>query len=165
MTEEEKKDAATAEKEPHFQLVKSFLKDASLEMPNAPEILFRETEEQPGINYQFEVGTRALPQMQSLYEVVLRVTATVGYKENVLFLVEGKQSGIFEVENIPEETLPRLLNVVSPTMLLPYLRANMADLINRTGLPPIHLPEVNFDALYQQRLAEAQKSENGVGKA
>jgi preprotein translocase subunit SecB len=29
-------------------------------------------------------------------------------------------------------------------------------LINRTGLPPIHLAEINFEAMYQQRVAQQQ---------
>ena len=77
-----------------------------------------------------------------------------------MFLVEGKQAGIFEIKNIPEEGIKHISNVMCPTILYPYLRANLADLINRTGLPTIHMPEVNFEAMYQQRLAQqAQQAE------
>ena len=141
--------------QPSFQLVRSYLKDASLEMPHAPEIFFATPEEQPKVDIQFEVSQRKLD-VEGAYEVVVRGTITVTVKDKTMFLVEGKQAGIFDIRNIVEEGVQHLTNVVSPSILYPYLRANLADLITRTGLPPVHLPEVNFEALYQQRLAQAQ---------
>ena len=73
------------------------------------------------------------------------------------FLVEAKQAGIFEVRNVPAEQLPLILNVVCPNIIYPYLRSNVADVVQRAGFPPIHLAEINFEALYQQRLAQQQE--------
>ena len=84
----------------------------------------------------------------------MRTTATAKVKDKVLFLVEAKQAGIFEMRGIPNEQFEAVLNIVCPNIVYPYLRANVADLINRTGLPPIHLAEINFEAMYQQRLAQ-----------
>lgn len=144
---------------PSFQLVRVYLKDASLEMPHAPEIFMQQQSEEPNVNVQFEVGYRPLP-VENAYEVVVRGTITVTVQEKTMFLVEGKQAGIFEIKNIPEEGVKHISNVTCPTILYPYLRANLADLINRTGLPTIHMPEVNFEALYQQRLAQAQAEQS-----
>ncbi len=149
-TPEQKADEAL---QPSFQLVRSFFKDASLEMPHAPDIFLEEHEEQPACDFKFGVAARPLS-VKDLFEVVLRATITVGFKEKTMFLVEGTQSGVFEFKNIPEEAMAHVTNVVCPALLLPYLRANMADLINRTGLPTVNLPEVNFEALLQQRIAE-----------
>lgn len=149
---------AQANTEPFFQLLRCYLKDASLEMPHAPEIFMQPTQEQPNVDIQFEVSNRALP-VENTYEVVVRGTITVGVKEHTMFLVEGKQAGIFEIRNIPAEGVQHICNVVCPSIAYPYLRANLADLINRTGLPPVHLPEVNFEVLYQQRLAQKQAQE------
>ena len=144
---------------PSFQLVRVYLKDASLEMPNAPEIFMTQPTEEPNVNVQFEVGYRPLP-VESAYEVMVRGTITVTLQDKTMFLVEGKQAGIFEIKNIPEDGVKHICNVMCPTILYPYLRANLADLINRTGLPTIHMPEVNFEAMYQQRLAQqAQQAE------
>lgn len=82
-----------------------------------------------------------------------------------MFLVEGKQAGIFDIRNIPDEAVAHLTNVMCPTIVYPYLRANLADIVTRTGLPPVHLPEVNFEALYQQRLAQAQAKAQESGAA
>lgn len=151
-TPEQKADEAL---QPSFQLVRCFFKDASLEMPHAPDIFLEEHNEQPACDFKFGVAARALS-VKDLFEVVLRATITVGFKEKTMFLVEGTQSGVFEFKNIPEEAMAHVTNVVCPALLLPYLRANMADLINRTGLPTVNLPEVNFEALMQQRIAEMQ---------
>ena len=150
---------------PSCQLVRVYLKDASLEMPNAPEIFMAQPSEDPNVNVQFEVGHRPLP-VEGAYEVIVRGTITVPLQEKTMFLVEGKQAGIFEIKNIPEEGVKHIANVTCPTILYPYLRANLADLINRTGLPTIHMPEVNFEAMYQQRMAQqAQAAQEEVAHA
>ena len=81
------------------------------------------------------------------------MTATAKVKDKVLFLVEGKQGGIFEMRNIPAEQMGPILGVVCPGIIYPYLRSNIADLITRTGLPPVHLAEINFEAFYNQKMA------------
>ena len=102
----------------------------------------------------------------TVFETTVTVTVTTRINDKVVYLVEGTQAGIFEAANIPEEQLDPLLGIVCPTMLYPYLRANIADAITRTSMPPLHLTEVNFQALYEQRLAELaqqQGSANGNG--
>lgn len=152
---EENQTAPNAEQAatPVFQMVRSYLKDASLEMPHAPGIFMTPPTEQPNVDIQFEVSTRPLD-AKNLFEVVVRGTITVMVGDKPMFLVEGKQAGMFEIANIPEDGIKHICNVMCPAILYPYLRANLADLITRTGLPPVHLPEVNFEALYQQRLAQ-----------
>jgi preprotein translocase subunit SecB len=137
---------------PVFQLQRVYLKDASLELPNAPKIFLEQ--DPPQFDVQLEVFSEKI--MDPVYEVVVRVTVTAKVKDKVLFLVEGKQAGIFEMRGIPVEQFEAVLNVVCPNIVYPYLRANVADLINRSGLPPVHLAEINFEAVYQQRLAQQQ---------
>ncbi|HTT13840.1 MAG TPA: protein-export chaperone SecB [Burkholderiaceae bacterium] len=133
-----------------FQLQRVYLKDASLELPHAPTIFLEQ--EAPQVDVQLEVVNDKV--LDGIFEVVVRVTATAKVKAKVLFLVEAKQAGIFEMRGIPTEQFEAVLNIVCPNIVYPYLRANVADLINRTGLPPIHLAEINFEAMYQQRLGQ-----------
>lgn len=137
---------------PVFQLQRVYLKDASLEMPNAPSIFLEQ--EAPQVDVQLEVTNDKV--LDGIYEILVRVTITAKIKDKVLFLVEAKQGGIFEIRGIPNEQFDAIAGIVCPGIIYPYLRANVADLINRTGLPPIHLAEINFEAMYQQRLAQAQ---------
>jgi preprotein translocase subunit SecB len=146
---------------PIFQLQRCYLKDASLELPHAPRIFLEQ--QSPQIDVQLEVSNGAV--VEGIYEVVVRVTATAKLADKVLFLVEGKQAGIFEIRGIPNEQFEPIVGIVCPGIIYPYLRANVADLISRTGLPPIHLAEINFEALYQQRLAQQQAQAGAAGVA
>lgn len=143
---------------PVFQLQRVYLKDASLEMPNAPKIFLEA--EAPAVDIQLEVSNSSV--LENVHEVVVRVTATAKLKDKVLFLVEGKQGGIFEMRNIPEEQMGPILGVVCPSIIYPYLRSNIADLITRTGLPPVHLAEVNFEAFYTQKAAALAQQQQGA---
>ena len=144
---------------PVFQLQRVYLKDASLEMPNAPQIFLEA--ETPAVDVQLEVSNSTV--IENVHEVVVRVTATAKTKDKVLFLVEGKQGGIFEMRNIPAEQMGPILGVVCPSIIYPYLRSNIADLITRTGLPPVHLAEVNFEAFYNQKQAALAQQAAGAG--
>ena len=146
-----------------FQLQRCYLKDASLEMPHAPEILLQAQQEQPQVDIKFEVSQKTVA--EALYDVTVRGTITVKAADKVIILVEGTQSGLFAIHGIPVEALQHVTNVVCPAMVYPYLRANLADLMNRANVPPVHLPEVNFEVLYQQRLAQAQAEAEGAAQA
>jgi preprotein translocase subunit SecB len=86
--------------------------------------------------------------------------------DKVAFLIEAKQAGIFDIRNIPADQIDPLVGIACPTILFPYLRSNIADAITRAGFPPIHLAEINFQALYEQRLAQLGSqdgaAQNGV---
>lgn len=145
--------ADTEEKtSPVFNLQRSYIKDMSLEMPNAPEIFLEQ--EGPTVAVDINVGAQRLA--ETVFESSVTATVTTRIEDKVLYLVEVTQAGIFEIANVPTEQLDPLIGIVCPTMLYPYLRAAVADVINRTSLPALHLSEVNFQALYEQRMAEQQ---------
>ncbi len=135
------------EQNPVFQIQRVYLKEASLEQPNSPAILLEQ--QQPNVDIQ--LGVAAEPAAEGVYEV--SVTATVHTKigEKTVFLVEVKQAGIFEARNIPEDQMGTILGIACPQIVYPYLRANVADIINRAGFPPVHLAEINFQAMYEQQ--------------
>jgi preprotein translocase subunit SecB len=151
--------AAAVPQGPVFQVQRVYLKDASLEMPNAPAIFLES--DNPKVDVQLEVSDA--PVVEAMHEVVVRVTVTAKVKDKVLFLVEGKQAGIFEMRNIPAEQKPPIIGIVCPGIVYPYLRSNIADMISRTGLPPIHLAEINFEAFFQQR--QAALAQQAAGQA
>lgn len=136
--------------EPSFGLQRTYIKDVSLEMPNAPQIFLEA--EGPTVEVSINVGGQRLA--ETIFESTVTATVTTRVEDKVLYLIEATQAGIFEAANIPDDQLDPLLGIVCPTMLYPYLRANVADLINRTSLPALHLTEVNFQSLYEQRLQQ-----------
>ncbi len=144
---------------PVFAIQRMYLKDLSLEIPHAPHIFLEPA--QPTIEVQLDVGTE--PIAEGIHECTVTVTITTKSADKVAFLVEAKQAGIFEIRGIPDDQMPMLLNIVCPNVIYPYLRSNVADAIQRTGFPPVHLAEINFEALYQQRLeAESSAREPGL---
>lgn len=149
---------ADENQQPVFQIQRVYMKDLSLEQPNSPEIFL----EQDGPTIEVSVDVGASPVAEGIVESTVTITVTAKVKDKVAFLVEAKQAGIFEVRNIPEDQLNPLLGIGCPSIIYPYLRANVADMITRAGFPPIHLAEINFELFYQQRvqaLAEQQKDQ------
>ena len=132
---------------PVFQIQRVYLKDLSLEQPNSPAILLEQ--EQPSVDIQ--LGVEAAPVADGIYEICVTATVPTKIKEKTVFLVEAKQAGIFEVRNIPEDQMGAIMGIACPQIVYPYLRGNVADVINRAGFPPVHLAEINFQAMYEQQ--------------
>jgi preprotein translocase subunit SecB len=145
---------AEANLEPIFQIQRVYLKDVSLEQPNSPEILLQT--EQPNVDIQLGVETK--PVADGLYEVTVTATVHTKIQDKTVFMVEAKQAGIFEVRNIDAEQLGSILGIACPQIVYPYLRGNVADLIQRAGFPPVHLAEINFQAMYQQQVEAASQA-------
>jgi len=159
MAEQDQNTQQAGEQSPAFNLQRVYLKDLSLEMPNAPHVFLEQ--EQPQVEVSINVGGQRLA--ESIFESTVTATVTTRVNDKVLYLIEGTQAGIFELANIPAEQMDPLLGIVCPTMLYPYLRANVADAITRTSLPALHLAEVNFQALYEQRVAELAQQQQQQG--
>ena len=139
---------------PVFQIQRIYLKDASLEQPNSPAILT--SQQQPSVDIQLAVGVENVA--DGITEVSVTATVTTKIEDKVVFLVEAKQAGIFEIRNLPEEQLGPVVCNACPQIVYPYLRSNVADLIQRAGFPPVHMAEINFQAMYEQQLAAAQQT-------
>ena len=88
-----------------------------------------------------------------VYEVCVTATVQTKIKDKTVFLVEAKQAGIFEIRNLPQDQLGQIMGIACPQIVYPYLRGNVADLIQRAGFPPVHLTEINFQAMYEQQHA------------
>ncbi|CAB1367590.1 protein-export chaperone SecB [Denitratisoma oestradiolicum] len=146
------------QQQPSFNIEKIFVKDLSLEVPNAPQIFL--DNQMPEI--QIQLQTRAADIGDGYYESVLTVTVTAKHEEKTYFLVEAGQAGIFQIRNIPAQDMDPLLGIACPNILFPYVRETISDAVGRAGFPPVLLAPVNFEAMYQQRMmAEAQQKEQG----
>jgi preprotein translocase subunit SecB len=146
----------SSDTQPQFQIQRVYLKDLSLEQPNSPAIFL----EQEMPNIEVSVNVQADPLSETIYESAVTITITAKIGEKTAYLIEGKQAGIFEVRNIPQDQLDPLLGISCPTILYPYLRANLADAITRAGFPPVHLSEINFEAFYHERMQALAAQQN-----
>ncbi|MEQ1602297.1 MAG: protein-export chaperone SecB [Methylophilaceae bacterium] len=137
----------TQEQQPGFGIEKVYVKDASLEIPNAPQVFtWRDA---PQIN--IELNSAAQKVDEAIFDVTLTVTVTSKVGENTAFLVQVAQAGIFQLRNIPESDLGMILGIACPNILFPYAREAVSDLVVRAGFPPVILSPVNFEALYAQQ--------------
>ena len=151
---------AEQDQSPVFQIQRIYLKDLSLEQPNSPQVLLEQT--QPQVDIQLAMAGEAVG--PGLFEVTVTATVTTKVGDKVLFLVEAKQAGIFEIRNIPAEQQQGILGVVCPQMLYPYLRAIVSDICTRAGFPPILLAEVNFQAMFEaQQQAQLAQTASATG--
>ena len=150
----------TTTNEPVFVLQRIYLKDLSLEQPNSPQILAEQAQPQVDIN----LAMTAEPVADGVFESCVTATVTTKVQDKVLFLVEAKQAGIFEIRNIPDDQMGPILGVVCPQMIYPYLRAIVSDICTRAGFPPILLTEVNFQAMFEAQQQAALQG-NGADSA
>jgi preprotein translocase subunit SecB len=136
-----------------FNIEKLYVKDLSLEIPHAPAIFLER--ENPQIDLQLH--TAATPVEEGVFEVTVTVTVTAKLqeKDKVLFLVEAKQAGIFQVRNIPQSEMEQVLAIMCPNILYPYLREVVSDVVVRAGFAPVLLSPINFEVLYQQQKQQA----------
>jgi preprotein translocase subunit SecB len=135
-----------------FTIEKIYVKDLSIEVPGAPQVFLER--DAPRVDVQLSTQANAID--DGHYEVVLGVTTTAKLNDKTMFLVEAKQAGIFQVRNLPKESLDMVLSITCPNILFPYVRETVSDSITRSGFPPFLLAPVNFEALYQQRMQQQQ---------
>lgn len=139
--------------QPVFQIQRVYLKGLVLEQPNSPAIFLEPTS--PAV--EVAISTTAVKQGDGIFESTVSVTVTAKIQDKLAFVVEARQAGVFEIRHIPADQLDSVLGIGCPTILYPYLRANVADAITRAGFPPVHLSEINFQMFYQQQQKAAMQ--------
>lgn len=143
---------------PQFNIEKLYVRDASIEVPNAPAIFTERT--MPQINV--ELGNGATQVQDDIFDVSIKVTVTAKIEDKVAFLVEVTQSGIFALRNVPQQDMGPILGITCPNILFPYAREAISDMVTRAGFMPVLLNPINFEALYvqQQQQQEAAGAPN-----
>ncbi|MCF7222856.1 protein-export chaperone SecB [Marilutibacter chinensis] len=153
---------AAAQTAPTFSVEKIYVKDVSFEVPGAPAVFNEQAQPQLQMNMNQSVQRLG----ENAFEVVLGITLTCKIGEKSVYLAEVKQAGVFGVAGFDPQTLDGLLGSHCPSILYPYARQLISDLIQAGGFPPFYLQPVNFDALYAEGLRQRQaQQQNGDGLA
>lgn len=145
--------AQEQEQTPTLNIEKVYVKDVSYEAPNAPQIFLEQRA--PEVSVQLNISHNVVSQKDNLYEVVLAVTVTTQFQNKNVFLVEVQQGGLFRITGIPDADMPMVLEIGCPNILLPFAREVVNDLVGKGGFPQLLINPVNFESLYQQKLAAA----------
>ena len=143
--------------QPTFQIEKVYVKDMSLEIPHAPKVFLEQV--QPQLEVQINTGSENFA--DGYYEVTVTATVTARLGERTLFLAEARQAGIFQLRGMPAEELGPLLGIACPTVVYPYLRETIQDMISRGGFPAVILAPLSFEALYLQQQQNAAQGQLG----
>ena len=133
--------------QPVFTLDKIYIKDASIEVPNAPKIFTNRN--QPNVEFNMSYSTLEID--NGVYETTLhaRINAKINHEQ--MFLIEIDQAAIFQIKNVSVEQIEILHNVECPSYIFPYLRESVSDLTIKAGFAPVVLAPINFNYLYQQK--------------
>jgi preprotein translocase subunit SecB len=152
--------------QPQLNLQKIYVKDASFEAPNAPQVFqdIGTATQEPQV--QLNIGQKATKLGDNVHEVVLSLTLTCTLGERTAYLAEVHQAGVFGIAGFPADDEAGILASYCPNLLFPYARQVISSLVLEGGFPPFLLQPINFDALYaeqQRRLAsgEANPALNG----
>ena len=144
-----------------FDIRKIYLKDCSLESPNAPDVFLTESST-PEVTIDASIKGNPLEQ-EDYYEVVLGITITSKIGEQIAFLVEVHQAGVFHIVGVPPEDMPLALEIACPNVLLPFAREAISDLVGKAGFPQLLLTPINFEALHlQKQQAQQNKDETAT---
>ncbi len=155
---EENNNPQNDENAPAFRLQKMFVKDLSFESPNAPAV-FLDQGQNPKVDINLHVKNQKLDDVN--WEVALSITASMkGNEDKTVYIIEIEHAGVFMIKNIPEEHMPAVLAVECPTLLLPFTRQIMCQLVVDGGFLPFLMEPVNFMGLFQN--AQKQNQDNST---
>ena len=141
--------------QPTFAIEKIYLKDLSVEVPNAPEVFLER--ESPKVDVNIQSNGRAV--QDGVYEVVLTVTITAKINDKSVFLVEVTQAGLFQIRNVPQQDMGPLLGIACPNTLFPYVRETISTVTTRAGFSPVLLAPMSFEGIYQQQMQRLQEQQ------
>ena len=142
-------------------LQKIYVRDASIEVPDGPRVFT--------VAYNPEVNVDLNTQIQNLseetHQVCLTVTVTAKQEERTAYIVEVQQAGVFQLEGFEAEERDQVLGAYCPSVLFPYIREAVGDMVQRAGFPHFLLQPVNFDLLYAQHRANESQGNEGPSDA
>lgn len=150
-----------ADNSPAAGIITQYLKDMSVENPNAPDVY--QWQEQPQIDLQFNIG--ANPVNDEVTEVELKINLTAATSQGNAYIVELVYCGLVGIRNMPEDRAHAFLFAEAPRLLFPFARAIIADAVRDAGFPPLMMDPIDFTGLYMQRLAEKQQEAAAAGEA
>ncbi len=141
-----------------LSVLAQYVKDFSFESPGAPQTL-----QGPGQNPQLQVGVNvnAGPRGEDIYETVVHLEAHAKSDDGVIYNVEIDYGWLFRIRNVPEKMLQPVLFVDCPTLLFPFLRRVVADVVRDGGFPPLMLDPIDFGRLYAQNLSKGGETAEG----
>ncbi len=144
-----------ADNEPVAGIISQYVKDLSVENPNAPACF--QWQSAPNIDLQFNIA--AEPVSDEVSEVELKIKLTAKADEGDLYLVELAYCGLIGMRNLPDEHAHAFLYAEAPRILFPFARRVIADATRDLGFQPMMIDPIDFNGLYLQQMQRKAEEE------
>ena len=146
-----------ADNRPAVGIINQYIKDFSVENPNAPASY--QWAEQPRVDVQVNIAAEKVN--DEIHEVELKVTVRADAEKGNLYLIELAYCGLVGIRNLPDEHAHAFLFAEAPRLLFPFARALVSEAVREAGFPPLLLDPMDFGALYQQQLQARAAQQQG----
>jgi preprotein translocase subunit SecB len=143
---------------PQAAAIAQYIKDLSVESPNAPNVF--QWQVQPAVDVQFNISVDRVA--DEVHEVVLRINVSAKSDQGTHFLVDLSYAGLFGLRNFPEEGLAPFMLVEAPGLIFPFARQIIAEAVQNTGFPPLLLEPIDFGRAFVATMENAQAQADGV---
>lgn len=158
--------------------ISQYIKNISLKIPNSPQIYLKPNDTRPNIDVSIDIDAKKLTQKDKdgessssqIFEITLKISADASYnddsiddkdaKDDSLFILDISYSGLFQITQDDEALLEQILLIYCPNLLFPFLRRIVANVISDANLPPLMLEPIDFNALYNRRLANEKHKQD-----
>ena len=154
MTEET---TAAQQEQVQFSIQRIYVRDISFETPQGAAAFQKQWK--PKVSQDMNTKTNKID--DGLYEVSLRVTITMAEGEDTIYLAEVEQAGLVNIKGFTDQQLPQVINASCPSILFPYLRETIDNIVTKGGFPALMLPPINFDALFASAVQKAAAQAKG----
>ena len=148
-----------ADRQPTAAILTQYIKDLSVENPNAPEVY--QWTDQPKVDVQFNIG--ADTKGEEVHEVALKINIAATGEKGPFYMVELDYCGLVGIRNVPEDQAHAFLYAEAPRILFPFARRVIADAVRDAGFPPLLVDPIDFNRLYAQQLAQ-RRAEQGLSE-
>jgi preprotein translocase subunit SecB len=147
-----------ADTQPAAGIITQYVKDLSVENPNAPEVY--QWADQPKVDVQFNIG--AEPKGEEVHEIELKINISANAEKGPAYIIELAYCALVGLRNIPEEQAHAFLYAEAPRIIFPFARRVIADAVRDAGFPPLMIEPIDFNGLYIQQLQARRAQEDGV---
>ena len=146
------------ESAPQAATLAQYIKDLSVESPNAPACF--QWQGQPQLDVQFNIGVERVA--DEVHEVVLKVEVSARSDDGVHFMIDLSYAGLFGLRNVPEEALPAFMLVEAPRLIFPFARQIISDASQQMGFPALMLDPIDFSQAYSAQIDAMQAQAEGA---
>ena len=149
---------AAADDAPQAAAIAQYIKDLSVESPNAPQVF--QWQGQPQVDVQFNINVDRIA--DEVHEVVLKINVSAKSEQGTHFLVDLSYAGLFGLRNFPDEALAPFMLVEAPGLIFPFARQVVAEAVQNTGFPPLLLEPIDFGRAFMATMENAQAEANAA---